>query len=169
VLTRQGNQTLLDLNYTRNDKGMVTAISSPDPARAWAYGYDALDRLIAADNKGGTAEDRTYAYDDANNLTVNSALCGGTALSYGAGGRPHAPSSICGAAVTYDANGNTLSYDPDGAARMRGLDVPLAELRAEAFENTLPATAPSSGMPSTSPSGRRPSGTPIARPSARGP
>jgi RHS repeat-associated protein len=29
--------------------------------------------------------------------------------------RPHAPTSICGTAVTYDANGNTLTYDADGA------------------------------------------------------
>ena len=29
--------------------------------------------------------------------------------------RPHAPTSICGVGVTYDANGNTLSYDADGA------------------------------------------------------
>jgi hypothetical protein len=29
--------------------------------------------------------------------------------------RPHAPTSICGTAVSYDANGNTLSYDVDGA------------------------------------------------------
>ncbi len=115
VLTKRGGQPLLDLSYVRDNKGLVTRINSADPARAWAYGYDALDRLISADNLGGSAEDRTYAYDDADNLTVNSALCGGTALSYGAGGRPHAPSSICGAAVTYDANGNTLSYDPDGA------------------------------------------------------
>jgi RHS repeat-associated protein len=28
--------------------------------------------------------------------------------------RPHAPISICGVAPTYDANGNTTSYDPDG-------------------------------------------------------
>jgi hypothetical protein len=28
---------------------------------------------------------------------------------------PHAPISICGTAVSYDANGNTLSYDVDGA------------------------------------------------------
>ena len=29
--------------------------------------------------------------------------------------RPHAPVSICGSPVSYDANGNTLSYDSDGA------------------------------------------------------
>jgi len=89
-------------------------VSSPDATRAWAYGYDALDRLVSADNQGGTAEDRSFAYDDADNMLANSALCGGAALSYGAGGRPHAPAAICGTPVTYDANGNTLSYDPDG-------------------------------------------------------
>jgi hypothetical protein len=31
-------------------------------------------------------------------------------------GHPNSPTSICGAAVTYDANGNITSYDPDGAA-----------------------------------------------------
>ncbi len=29
---------------------------------------------------------------------------------------PHGPSSICGAAVAYDANGNITGYDPDGSA-----------------------------------------------------
>jgi hypothetical protein len=47
-------------------------------------------------------------------MVANSALCGGAALSYGAGGRPHAPAAICGTPVTYHANGNTLSYGPDG-------------------------------------------------------
>lgn len=52
-------------------------------------------------------------------MVFNSGLCasnpnfvyptqGATAV------RPHAPTSICGTAVTYDANGNTLSYDVDG-------------------------------------------------------
>jgi hypothetical protein len=30
--------------------------------------------------------------------------------------RPHAPHTICGSLVTYDANGNTISYDVDGTA-----------------------------------------------------
>ena len=40
-------------------------------------------------------------------------------MSYPAQGpssvRPHAPSTICGVGVAYDANGNTTSYDADGA------------------------------------------------------
>lgn len=114
VLTQKTGQTLLDLSYSRNAKGLITAVASPDPTRAWSYGYDALDRLVSADNLGGSGDDRTYAYDDADNMLANSSLCGGAGLVYGAGGRPHAPASICGAPVSYDANGNTLSYDPDG-------------------------------------------------------
>ncbi|MCA3562703.1 MAG: hypothetical protein IOC82_16990, partial [Aestuariivirga sp.] len=116
VLTQKNGQTALDLSYTRDARGLVTRIDSPDPTRAWAYGYDGLDRLVSADNQNGTAEDRVFAYDDADNLTANSALCGGAGLVYPPAGsqRPHAPVSICGSPVTYDANGNTLSYDPDG-------------------------------------------------------
>lgn len=116
VLTQRNGQTLLDLAYARDARGLVTGISSPDPTRSWTYGYDALDRLVSADNQGGTAEDRSFAYDDADNLTANSGLCAGAGLVYPAAGapHPHAPAAICGKPVAYDANGNTLSYDPDG-------------------------------------------------------
>jgi RHS repeat-associated protein len=89
----------------------------------WTYGYDSRDRLIAADNDNGSVDDRAYAYDDVDNMIYNSGLCAGSAaapnLLYPTAGspRPHGPKSICGATnvVTYDANGNTLSYDVDGA------------------------------------------------------
>jgi hypothetical protein len=67
---------------------------------------------------------RAYAYSAADNLIYNSGLrCGGSAtapnIEYPAQGvskgRPHAPKSICGSPVTYHDNGNTLSYDNDGA------------------------------------------------------
>lgn len=54
-------------------------------------------------------------------MVYNSGLGCGTAdnMGYGSQGatavRPHGPKSICGVAVTYDANGNTLTYDGDGA------------------------------------------------------
>ena len=62
----------------------------------------------------------SYAYDDADNMVFNSALCAANPnMVYPTQGttsvRPHAPTSICDTAVTYDANGNTLSYDVDGA------------------------------------------------------
>jgi YD repeat-containing protein len=99
---------------------MINSVTTPLAGRNWTYTYDALDRLTLADNGGGTVDDRSFAYDDADNMIYNSALCvanpnmvyptqGPTAI------RPHAPTSICGTAVTYDANGNTLTYDVDGA------------------------------------------------------
>ena len=102
---------------------MIAGITSPDVSRSWTYAHDALDRLILADNGNGTVDDRQYAYDDVDNMIWNSGLCAGSAaapnLVYPASGpaslRPHAPTSICGTAVTYDGNGNTASYDADGA------------------------------------------------------
>ncbi len=75
VLSTSGATTLLDQNYARNAKGMITAVTSPDVGRSWSYGYDTLDRLISADNQNGTADDATYAYDDADNMVYNSKLC----------------------------------------------------------------------------------------------
>ena len=53
-------------------------------------------------------------------MIYNSGLCAANPnMVYPAQGatavRPHASTSICGTAVTYDANGNTLSDDVDGA------------------------------------------------------
>ena len=129
VLTTKAGTPLTDLGYARNARGMITAVTSQtgiagfDGPRSWSYGYDALGRLVSADRAAGTAEDRAYAYDDADNLIWNSGLCAGSAsspnLAYPAQGpasvRPHAPTSICGSPVSYDANGNTLGYDSDGA------------------------------------------------------
>ena len=119
VVSQQSGQTLLDLSYARNAKGQITGITAPDAGRSWAYAYDGLDRLVFADNLGGTADDVSYAYDDADDLIYNSALCAGSPqapnLVYQPGPHPHAPVSICGSAVSYDANGNMLSYDVDGS------------------------------------------------------
>jgi RHS repeat-associated protein len=81
VLTANGGVTIFDQNYTRNSKGMITAITAlgasnaADPARSWAYSYDAMDRLSLADNQNGTADDASFAYDDADNMVFNSKLC----------------------------------------------------------------------------------------------
>jgi RHS repeat-associated protein len=112
--------TQLSQTYTRNQKGMITAIASPTTGMAWTYAYDGLDRLITATNNLTPSETRSYAYDAADNMVRNSGLCAATPnLVYPAQGatsvRPHAPATICGAAVVYDANGNTTSYDSDGA------------------------------------------------------
>ena len=45
VKTMRGTEVLLDQSYARNDKGMITAIASPDPSSYRAYRYDGMDRL----------------------------------------------------------------------------------------------------------------------------
>lgn len=78
--------------------------------------------MTLADNASGSAEDCAYAYDAAGNMTRNSGLCAANPnMAYptpGAAGlqsfHRHGPSTICGQNVTYDANGNTLTYDLDG-------------------------------------------------------
>jgi hypothetical protein len=59
VLSSNRGTTLIDQNYARNTKGLITAITSPDATRSWTNGYDLLDRLITADNANGTSDDRT--------------------------------------------------------------------------------------------------------------
>jgi YD repeat-containing protein len=123
VLSTKGATVHLDQSYARNPKGLITSITSPQLGNGWTYTYDSRDRLIAADNDNGTTDDRSYGYDDVDNMIYNSGLCAGSAaapnLLYPSAGQahPHGPKSICGTPVTYDANGNTLSYDIDGAGR----------------------------------------------------
>jgi RHS repeat-associated protein len=112
--------TQLSQTYSRNQKGMITGLASPTTGMAWTYAYDGLDRLITATNSLTPSETRSFAYDAADNMVRNSGLCATTLnLVYPAQGaasvRPHAPLSICGGNVAYDANGNTISYDSDGA------------------------------------------------------
>lgn len=84
---------------------------------------DAYGQLTSADNLSGTAEDRSYAYDAAGNMTRNSGLCAANPnMVYPSGGmagatsfHKHAPNTICGSTVSYDATGNTTAYDLDGA------------------------------------------------------
>ena len=77
-----------------------------------------IGQLLKADRQDSAGVELTYDYDDASNMTKNTALCGNPNLVYPPAGpnavRPHAPTSICGTSASYDANGNTLTYDADG-------------------------------------------------------
>jgi RHS repeat-associated protein len=69
-----------DQTYARNAKGLVTGITSPQAGNNWIYAYDGVDRLITADNDTNS-EDRSFAYDDADNMIYNSGLCTGSAAA----------------------------------------------------------------------------------------
>ena len=103
-------------NYVRNGKGQILSTDSDWPKQKWAYTYDSLDRLIGADNLGDNTLDRTIAFDDANNMTYNSAL---GAYTYDTWAPHHAPIQVGAETFTYDAAGNmttglggrTIAYD----------------------------------------------------------
>ncbi len=112
VLTTNGAATLQDLTYARNAKGMITAITSPDITKNWAYAYDGLDRLTGAANANAaagstTGESRAFAYDDADNMIWNSGLCAGSAtapnLVYNSPAPPPAAPTPINLTTTYKA------------------------------------------------------------------
>ncbi len=114
VSTTSGAQTIQSLAYTRNAKGLITAVSSPVAHEGWSYGYDELDRLISASNTSSSGESQTLAYDAIGNITYNSRR--GTYV-YGSS-RPHAVTAAGASSYTYDAAGLMTS----GAGRTLGWD-----------------------------------------------
>jgi RHS repeat-associated protein len=126
---------LLSVTYTRDAAGRITDMVSANlggnSGADWTYTYDKLDRLTRAkdDTAGGVTLD--YAYDDAGNLTRNTAYGSGSGgdIVYGAvvGSRtlPHAVKRIGPDAATnfdYDANGNLKRDGASTAATTRKLD-----------------------------------------------
>jgi len=93
--------------------GNLTHTDNAVTGEAISYGYDALDRLVAA--SGAVAE--SYSYDQVGDLTTKN----GQAYSYPAPGsaHPHAVVAANGTSYGYDANGSltkrgtqTIAYDP---------------------------------------------------------
>jgi len=118
--------SMLKLNYIRDLAGRITEVSASPDDDSWTYSYDLLDRLKDAKNPEGSAPNIDYAYDDASNMTRNSALGDGV-FTYPTQGlnstRPHTPTAILGSEVTYDANGamvsglgRTMTWDGEGRA-----------------------------------------------------
>ena len=106
-----GGQVRDQFAVTRSLAGDITARTSSTAARdAWTFAYDPLGRLTGADNTVDNALDEAFTYDAlGDRLTaVRGAVT--TAYQYPAVGapRPHAPTTIAGVPVRYDANGNRL-------------------------------------------------------------
>ncbi len=94
--------------YAYDDAFRITGIADAlDPALSWTYGYDALDRLTAA-NRTGLTQGWTY---DANGNRLTET--GTTPSTYSNSGSSNRVSSIAGSlprSYGYDAAGNTLGY-----------------------------------------------------------
>ena len=96
---------------TRSPAGDVTArTSSVTPRDAWAFTYDGLGRLTAADNTVDDTLDEAFTYDALGDRLTARRGAVTTAYQYPTAGaaRPHAPTTIGGLPVRYDANGNRL-------------------------------------------------------------
>jgi len=103
-------------SYRYDVAGNVQNITNAQTSETLRYGYDHRDRLTAAcavsnaDSAtclGGITFNQGYTYDTIGNLTNKA----GVAYTYPANGgvRPHAVSTVGGAAYTYDNNGNLLT------------------------------------------------------------
>ncbi|GAB5445471.1 RHS repeat-associated core domain-containing protein [Gymnodinialimonas sp.] len=107
------NQELHQLIYDRTLAGRVSRITSPyDVAYNHDYVYDYAGRLMSATPvNGNTGLTRAFSYDAGGSMVFNSAV--GT-YQYGppTGPHPHAPTSVAGDALTYDANGNMTVGPP---------------------------------------------------------
>ncbi len=101
------------VDYTRQlgtGQIAVTSLTSWNAAERWEYTYDSLDRLIKADETGGTSRDETYTYDPAGRMLTGPS---GTYIYPAApADRPHAPTSVGGRAYSWDDAGN-LSQGPN--------------------------------------------------------
>lgn len=121
VTVSNGATALMGLTYTRNNAGQITAVSNSAVAsnvENWIYSYNDLGELIAADNQGDNTQDQSWTYDLAGNMLTNSKVGTYTYPTQGPTAvRPHAPTSIASQPVSYDANGNVVSYIVNGQAK----------------------------------------------------
>lgn len=110
-----------DITYTYDGNGNITQIidaSGTKAAKTAVYVYDDLNRLTSATITGvplgQTPYTHTLTYSGIGNITNKSNV--GNYLYQGSSGanwaNPHAATSINGVAVTYDKNGNMLTYGP---------------------------------------------------------
>lgn len=100
--------TIENKTYTREANGRITQARSSVTNEDWNYGYDALDRLTSADNLDTDALDQSFGYDLGGNVTSMTGQ-GSYVYPSPSAARPHAPTSVGGQSITYDAAGNTLT------------------------------------------------------------
>lgn len=113
-----GSRFMVDPQYgdvgTENHKlGRLrsTWLSTSYQEESWSYGYDGFDRLTSATaatklpgQQPGPSQTQSYTYDLGDNITSSPA--GTYVYPSATSPRPHAPTSINGQALSYDAAGN---------------------------------------------------------------
>jgi len=109
-LTDQVMGTIYDRDYVYdNVNNIKSIINNIDSTRSQNFNYDILDRLDDATSTG-TYGSLDYGYDEVGNR-INLTLNGGTPKTYNYSATANQLDNIDGAAITYDANGNTKTKD----------------------------------------------------------
>ncbi|MBV7518870.1 RHS repeat-associated core domain-containing protein [Ensifer sp. ENS12] len=108
IKTVTGTTVLMDNQYIRDLTGKIKTITGATPNDNWSYDYDPRGRLVSANNPYGGYGDETFTYADNGNLTSRTRV-GSYVYPAANGVRPHAPTSIAGRSMSYDANGNLVS------------------------------------------------------------
>ncbi len=106
-----GGATRDHFAVTRAPSGDVrTRTSTVDALDAWAFAYDPLGRLLGADNTVDNTLDEAFTYGAIGNRLTARRGTATTSYVYptGSGAPVHAPATINGVEVRYDANGNRL-------------------------------------------------------------
>jgi RHS repeat-associated protein len=95
--------------YTTTPENLISGVTETSrgvPVRNWTYGYDASDRLLAA--QSSTTAQYGYAYDPADNLSAIQRPGGASTLTYNGLNQIR---TLNGVPFSYDANGNLVQDD----------------------------------------------------------
>lgn len=123
---KYNNSNVLNADYTYDDNGNITEknygnsksvtntydtkdriISTSYNGKTFNYTYDANSQLTAV---SGTNYSASYAYDSRGNITNKTINGKSTTFNYSNDGWNDQLTSVNGTALTYDANGNVLTY-----------------------------------------------------------
>jgi YD repeat-containing protein len=105
VVTDKNSVAVQDYAYMYDAVGNIVKVEDKVKNTSKTYTYDALNRMVSSNDGTGVI---AYTYDESGNILTR----GNLAYAYGENGAgPHAVTSISdGSSMTYDANGNMLSW-----------------------------------------------------------
>lgn len=125
VEVRKGTDLRLNTQLTRSASGLITRQYTANPFGRFDHVYDYAARLRSSTNFGGKpAYDQTFTYDAAGSIRSKTGI-GAYVYPGVSAAHPHAPSTVGGAAFTYDANGNmttglggkVMTYDAENRVK----------------------------------------------------
>ncbi|PZQ46885.1 MAG: hypothetical protein DI556_19175 [Rhodovulum sulfidophilum] len=125
VEVKKGSDVRLNTQLTRSASGLITREYTANPFGRFDYAYDYAARLLSSTNFGDKpAYDQVFTYDMAGSIRSKIGL-GTYAYPGVTEPHPHAPNSVGGVALAYDANrnmttglgGKLMTYDAENRVK----------------------------------------------------